>query len=193
MPASEASLPSRRNRSVNTESSQRHEPHPRRPRAARYAPCGADWRRSPRGRTVSLRSHGGAGREQQRVSVGRWPRGVWPVRGDVAGYLDGVCLLRVPVRRTGECYAELENVGKRARRSGRTVRRHVPALMARGLVQCSARQGGHTPSRWSVVLPADVRAGRTSVSPSVRGGQDVRAGRDRMSGQGGQSVRRYKR
>ena len=76
-----------------------------------------------------------------------------------------------------ECYAELENVGKRARRSGRTVRRHVPALMARGLVQCSARQGGHTPSRWSVVLPADVRAGRTSVSLSVRGGQDVRAGR----------------
>ena len=28
-------------------------------------------------------------------------RGVRPVRGDVEGYLNGVCLLRVPVRCTG--------------------------------------------------------------------------------------------
>ena len=73
------------------------------------------------------------------------------------------------------CYATVEHVAEKARRSGRTVRRHVPALMARGLVQCSARQGGHTPSRWSVVIPADVRAGRTgcpgradTVSANIR-------------------------
>ena len=73
------------------------------------------------------------------------------------------------------CYATVEHIAEKARRSGRTVRRHVPALMARGLVECSARQGGHTPSRWSVVIPADVRAGRTgcpgradTVSANIR-------------------------
>ena len=59
------------------------------------------------------------------------------------------------------CYATVEHLGERARRSGRTVRRHLPALMARGLVQCSDRKGGHTPSTWFIVLPQSVRAGRT--------------------------------
>ena len=79
------------------------------------------------------------------------------------------------------CYATVEHIAEKARRSGRTVRRHVPALMGRGLVQCGARKGGRTPSTWSVVLPADVR-GLTPVSPFVRGGQDVLAGRTECPG-----------
>ena len=74
------------------------------------------------------------------------------------------------------CYATVEHIAEKARRSGRTVRRHVPVLIARGLVECSGRKGGREPSTWSVVLPADV-LGMTSVSPAVRGGQDVRVGR----------------
>ena len=79
------------------------------------------------------------------------------------------------------CYATVEHIAEKARRSGRTVRRHVPALMARGLVECGGRKGGRVPSTWSVVLPADVR-GITSLSPSVLGGQDVRAGRTECPG-----------
>ena len=75
-----------------------------------------------------------------------------------------------------ECYGTGEHIAEKARRSGRTVRRHVPALIDRGLIQSDKRKGGRTPSTWSVVLPADVR-GLTSVSPDVLGGQDVRAGR----------------
>ena len=76
-----------------------------------------------------------------------------------------------------ECYGTGEHIAEKARRSGRTVRRHVPALIDRGLIQSDNRKGGHDPSTWKVVLPADVRVGLTSVSPDVRGGQDVRAGR----------------
>ena len=79
------------------------------------------------------------------------------------------------------CYATVEHIAEKARRSGRTVRRHVPSLMARGLVECGGRKGGRDPSTWSVVLPADVR-GITSFSPSVLGGQDVRAGRTECPG-----------
>ena len=102
-----------------------------------------------------------------RVEFGRYDatlRDIWMAFAYFASLSDG---------RT--CYATVEHIAEKARRSGRTVRRHVPALMARGLVECSARQGGHTPSRWSVVIPADVRAGRTrcpgradTVSANIR-------------------------
>ena len=102
-----------------------------------------------------------------RVEFGRYEatlRDIWMAFAYFASLSDG---------RT--CYATVEHIAEKARRSGRTVRRHVPALMARGLVECSARQGGHTPSTWSVVIPADVRAGRTgcpgradTVSANIR-------------------------
>lgn len=75
------------------------------------------------------------------------------------------------------CYASLENIGCRARRSDRTVRRAIPSLMARGLIlqasadvlpdipRCANRKGGRHSVMWSVVLPADVRAGRTPCPP----------------------------
>ena len=81
-----------------------------------------------------------------------------------------------------ECYGTGEHIAEKARRSGRTVRRHVPALIDRGLIQSDNRKGGHDPSKWKVVLPADVGVGLTSVSPAVRGGQDVRAGRTQRPG-----------
>ena len=90
------------------------------------------------------------------------------------------------------CYAAVERndddverpaggrIAERAKVSGRTVRRHIPALIDRGLIQSDNRKGGHYPSTWKVVLPAaDVLVGLTSVSPDVRGGQNVRAGRTR--------------
>ena len=44
-----------------------------------------------------------------------------------------------------ECYGTGEHIAEKARRSGRTVRRHVPALIARGLIQSGQSEGRTRP------------------------------------------------
>ena len=62
------------------------------------------------------------------------------------------------------CYAAVERkredededkpgIAERARVSGRTVRRKIPALIDRGLIKAENRVGGRTPTVWKVILP----------------------------------------
>ena len=67
------------------------------------------------------------------------------------------------------CYAKVKSIAARAIVSERTVRSHLPALVALGLIQTEYRKGGHMPTTWS-------------VSPSVRGGSNCRAGRQSLPG-----------
>ena len=79
------------------------------------------------------------------------------------------------------CYASLENIGCRARRSDRTVRRAIPSLMARGLIlQASAD-----------VLPDIPRCAPTEKGAVIRLCGLLCC--PLMSGQGGHRVRRSKR
>ena len=77
------------------------------------------------------------------------------------------------------CYAEGEHVGERAKRSGRTVRRHVPALIDRGLIESDNRKGGHDPKAPPVFLDTDL--GENPMSKEV--GKMVRS-RDVVQAEG---------
>ena len=75
------------------------------------------------------------------------------------------------------CYAAVERtrkdddeekpgIAERALVSGRTVRRHIPALIARGLIEAENRVGGRTPTVWKVILPDElIGPGRTACPP----------------------------
>ena len=65
------------------------------------------------------------------------------------------------------CFASLNTLSKQALVSKRTVRRHLAALAALGLIHTDNRAGGHSPNHWDV----------SELSPSVRGGQNGRGGR----------------
>ena len=82
------------------------------------------------------------------------------------------------------CYAAVEHVAERAKVSGRTVRRHIPALIERGRIYAENRVGGRTPAVWKVILPdeAMINRGRTacparadSVSGDIRDRGNYRA------------------
>ena len=60
-----------------------------------------------------------------------------------------------------ECYAGVERVSKKPKVSGRTVRRCLVVYIARGIIETDDRKGGRNPTCWRVLLPEDVRAGRT--------------------------------
>ena len=70
------------------------------------------------------------------------------------------------------CFAEVETLANRALVSERTVRTHLAALAGHGLIQTNYRGGGHAPTKWSI----------REVSPSVLGGKNCRAGRQRLPG-----------
>ena len=74
------------------------------------------------------------------------------------------------------CYAAVERkredededkpgIAERARVSGRTVRRHIPALMERGLIYAENRVGGRTPTVWKVILPDELIAPVLTACP----------------------------
>ena len=86
------------------------------------------------------------------------------------------------------CYAAVERkrkddgeekpgIAERAKVSGRTVRRHIPALIERGLIYAENRVGGRTPTVWKVILPDEL------IAPVLTA----------VSAQAGHSVRRSKR
>ncbi len=60
------------------------------------------------------------------------------------------------------CFASIKTLADRALVSTATARRHVGALVARGLIKTDNRKGGHKPTTWTV----------HAFSPSVRGNQN---------------------
>ena len=74
------------------------------------------------------------------------------------------------------CYAAVERtrkddeeekpgIAERALVSGRTVRRHIPALVARGLLYAENRVGGRTPTVWKVILPDELMGPGVTACP----------------------------
>ena len=74
------------------------------------------------------------------------------------------------------CYAAVERkredededkpgIAERARVSGRTVRRHIPALIDRGLIKAENRVGGRTPTVWKVILPDELIGPELTACP----------------------------
>ena len=77
------------------------------------------------------------------------------------------------------CYAAVERkredededkpgIAERAKVSGRTVRRHFPALIDRGLIEAENRAGGRTPTTWKVTLPDDTQIAPTRTECPAR-------------------------
>ena len=67
------------------------------------------------------------------------------------------------------CNATVEHIAERAMVSGRTVRRHVPALIERGLIYSENREGGRKTAVWKISLVVSPRPGRAdTVSDEIR-------------------------
>ena len=66
------------------------------------------------------------------------------------------------------CYAAVEHVAERAKVSGRTVRRHIPALIERGRIYAENRVGGRTPAVWKVILPDEAMSNRGRTACPAR-------------------------
>ena len=67
------------------------------------------------------------------------------------------------------CNATVEHIAERAKVSGRTVRRHVPALIERGLIYTENREGGRKTAVWKITLVVSPRPGRAdTVSDEIR-------------------------
>ena len=62
-----------------------------------------------------------------------------------------------------ECYATVEHIAEKAKRSASTVRTHLRTLIHKNLIQTDNRKGGHHPTRWRVLLPGDCRAGQQNL------------------------------
>ena len=106
-----------------------------------------------------------------RVAFGRYEatqRGVWIA----FAYFASLGAERI-------CYAAVERskdddvdrpagggIAERAKVSGRTVRRHIPALIARGLIGSENRAGGRTPTSWKVTIPDELIAPVRTLRPA---------------------------
>ena len=56
------------------------------------------------------------------------------------------------------CNATVEHIAERAKVSGRTVQRHIPALIERGRIYSETRAGGRATAVWKVILPDELIA-----------------------------------
>ena len=72
---------------------------------------------------------------------------------------DRICYASVERKREDED-EDKPGIAERAKVSGRTVRRHIPALIERGLIKAENRAGGRTPTTWTVILPDEVLINR---------------------------------
>ena len=67
------------------------------------------------------------------------------------------------------CYATVDHIAERAKVSGRTVRRHIPALIERDLIYSENREGGRKTAVWKISLVVSPRPGRAdTVSDEIR-------------------------
>ena len=96
-----------------------------------------------------------------RVEFGRHEatqRGVWIA----FAYFASLAVERI-------CYATVEHIAERAKVSGRTVRRHIPALIERDLIYSENREGGRKTAVWKITLVVTPCPGRAdTVSDEIR-------------------------